>query len=288
MYRVRKFFKALFTPVTIMMIPHNNKRMYRLKIPMIFIFAFLIAWISISSYLVFVGKTTADYEKMKEKVDFYSSQLYDINETIRSLKKAESDFKRLFALNSKEQILENIDTTYTGSLDVELLKRQIEKAMDEVGAIRDYLKKQHDIYFATPKGSPVEDGYISSPYGWRIHPRTGKRAFHRGVDIAAWPGTPVRATADGVVSFAGWSGGSGKLVVIQHGFGFTTCYAHNKKIVVKVGQTVKRGQIIAYVGSTGNTTGPHVHYEVWIDGKAVNPYKYLKEWIDAKKEKQPG
>ncbi|RMG75088.1 MAG: M23 family peptidase [Nitrospirae bacterium] len=286
MFKIKRFFRALFTPVTIMMIPHNNKNLYRVKLPLVLIMVFLLLWASLTAYIAYTGKTTADYKRLKQRVDFYSSQLEDINETIRSLKKAESDFKRLFALNSREEILENIDTTYSGSLDIELLKRQIEKTMDEVGEIRDYLKKQHDIYYATPKGSPVEEGYIASPYGWRIHPRTGRRTFHRGVDIAAWPGTPVRATADGVVSFAGWSGGSGKLVVIEHGFGFTTCYAHNKKIVVKVGQAVKRGQIIAYVGSTGNTTGPHVHYEVWIDRKSVNPYKYLKEWINAKKEKQ--
>ncbi len=286
MYRIKKLIKALFTPVTVMLIPHNNKNLYRFKVPLMLIILFFLTWSSITTYIVLRGKTTAEYKELKKKVDFYNEQLKDINETIRSLKKAESDFKRLFALNSKEEILENIDTTYSGSIDVELLKRQIEKTMDTVGEIRDYLKKQHDIYYATPKGSPVEEGYIASPYGWRIHPNTGKKAFHRGVDIAAWPGTPVRATADGVVSFAGWSGGSGKLVVIEHGFGFTTCYAHNKKIVVKVGQEVKRGQIIAYVGSTGNVTGPHVHYEVWIDGKAVNPYKYLKEWIYAKKEKQ--
>ncbi len=286
MYRMKRLIKAIFTPVTIMLIPHSNKNLYRLKVSVAFLFLAFILWASLTAYTLFTGKTTAEYRELKKRVDFYNAQLQDMNETIRSLKKAESDFKRLFTLNSKEEILENIDTTYSGSLDVELLKRQIEKTMDEVGAIRDYLKKQHDIYFATPKGPPVDDGYIASPYGWRIHPKTGKKAFHRGVDIAAWPGTPVRATADGVVSFAGWSGGSGKLVVIEHGFGFTTCYAHNKKIVVKVGQEVKRGQIIAYVGSTGNVTGPHVHYEVWIDGKAVNPYKYLKEWLNAKKEKQ--
>jgi murein DD-endopeptidase MepM/ murein hydrolase activator NlpD len=110
----------------------------------------------------------------------------------------------------------------------------------------------------------------------RIHPKTHKRDFHTGVDIAAWPGTPVRATADGIVVFAGWSGESGKLVVIEHGFGYTTCYAHNKKILVKVGQVVRRGDVIAYVGSTGRVTGPHVHYEVWVDKKPVNPIPYLR------------
>jgi murein DD-endopeptidase MepM/ murein hydrolase activator NlpD len=86
----------------------------------------------------------------------------------------------------------------------------------------------------------------------------------------------VRATADGIVSFSGWSGGNGNLVVLEHGFGYSTFFAHNKKVNVKVGQIIKRGDIISYIGSTGNSTGPHVHYEVWKDGKSVNPYKYLK------------
>ncbi|NOY64538.1 MAG: M23 family metallopeptidase, partial [Nitrospirae bacterium] len=206
----------------------------------------------------------------------YKEQFRDLRTTIMTLKKEETRFKRLFSLDTKEEILENLDTSDFGSIDIELLKKQIEKTMESVGEIKDYLRQQRDIYFATPMGMPVDKGYISSNFGWRIHPKTHKRLFHTGVDVAAWPGTPVRATADGIVSFAGWSGGSGKLVVIEHGFGYTTCYAHNRKIVVKVGQKVKRGDIIAYVGSTGNTTGPHVHYEVWIDKKPVNPKTFIR------------
>jgi murein DD-endopeptidase MepM/ murein hydrolase activator NlpD len=97
------------------------------------------------------------------------------------------------------------------------------------------------------------------------------------MDISCPPGTPVRATADGIVSFSGWSGGSGNLVVIEHGHGFSTFYAHNRLNVVKVGKKVKRGDIISYVGSTGNSTGPHLHYEVWKDGRHTNPYSYVKE-----------
>ena len=89
------------------------------------------------------------------------------------------------------------------------------------------------------------------------------------------PGSPVMATADGIISYAGWSGASGNLVVIEHGFGYSTGYAHNKKILVSIGQKVKRGDVVAYVGSTGRSTGPHVHYEVWIDRKPVNPKTYI-------------
>ena len=100
--------------------------------------------------------------------------------------------------------------------------------------------------------------------------------FHSGMDLSAASGTAIHATADGLVSFSGRSANSGNLVVLAHGFGYQTIYAHNKKNAVKVGQRVKRGEIIAYVGSTGKSTGPHVHYEVWEKGKSVNPRKFLQ------------
>jgi murein DD-endopeptidase MepM/ murein hydrolase activator NlpD len=109
-----------------------------------------------------------------------------------------------------------------------------------------------------------------------MNPVKGNSQFHSGLDIAARPGTPVRVTADGIVSFSGRSGSNGNLVAVEHGFGYTTYYAHNKKIDVKVGQVVSRGDVIAYVGSTGSTTGPHLHYEIWKNGDSVDPQPYVK------------
>ncbi|HEB75250.1 MAG TPA: M23 family metallopeptidase [Nitrospirae bacterium] len=275
MYRLKKFIRRLFKPITIILVSSSEKRPFSFRLPSIGIILLFLSWLLFTGYVISVGVTTAKYMDIKEKLDFYYSQFIELRTTINSLKKAETQFKKLFSLENREDILESLDVSDTGSIDMDLLKKQIERSMETVGEIRDYLRQQRDIYFATPLGMPVDDGYISSNFGWRTHPLTGKRTFHSGLDVAAWPGTPVRATADGIVSFAGWSGGSGKLVVIEHGFGFTTCYAHNKKIAVKVGQRVKRGDIIAYVGSTGNTTGPHVHYEVWIDKKPVNAKTYL-------------
>ncbi|GBE01492.1 murein DD-endopeptidase MepM [bacterium BMS3Bbin06] len=276
MHKIKKLLRRIFAPITIMLIPHSNKRPMSVKLPSIGIIVLLLVWTSFTGYIVFVGVTTERYNEVKAKLDFYYGQFADLRTTINSLKKSETQFKRLFSLEKKSEVLETLDVSDSGSIDMELLKKQIEKTMDTVGEIKDYLRQQRDIYFATPRGSPLEGGYISSPFGWRKHPKTGRRDYHTGIDIAAWPGTPVRATADGIVSFAGWSGGSGRLVVLEHGFGFTTAYAHNKKIIVKVGQKVNRGDIISYVGSTGNTTGPHVHYEVWLDKKPVNPRSYMK------------
>ena len=114
-------------------------------------------------------------------------------------------------------------------------------------------------------------GYVSSPYGLRF----GGTEFHQGIDIAADMGTPIVATADGVVTAAGWNGGYGNMVDVDHGGGIVTRYGHASALAVTVGQKVRRGEVIAYVGSTGRSTGPHVHYEVRVDGQPVNPAGYL-------------
>ena len=129
---------------------------------------------------------------------------------------------------------------------------------------------------STPSIWPVK-GYITSPYGRRLDPFNGKGVFHSGMDISAPYGSPVRATADGFVSMAGWDAGLGNTVRILHGNnGFSTTYGHLKEYLVRPGQAVQRGDLIGLVGSTGRTTGAHVHYEVKSKGLTVNPYRYLK------------
>ena len=114
-------------------------------------------------------------------------------------------------------------------------------------------------------------GYVSSPYGLRFN----GTEFHQGIDIAADMGAPIVATADGVVTAAGWNGGYGNMVDVDHGGGIVTRYGHASAVAVTVGQQVRRGEVIAYVGSTGRSTGPHVHYEVRVNGAPVNPAGYL-------------
>jgi murein DD-endopeptidase MepM/ murein hydrolase activator NlpD len=272
--KIRRFAKAAFTPLTVLIIPRSKSRMFRLKLPPIGLVLSVSLWLGVSIYIFTIAVQTEQYYEMKDKLGFYTSQFTELRGTINALKKAESDFKRIFTLNSKEKILENLDTSDSGSIDMEQVKEEILKTMGSVADIRDFLSEQRDVYLAIPRGWPVQ-GNITSPFGYRIHPQKGTREMHTGLDIAAQPGSPVRATADGVVSFEGWNGGSGKLVVIEHGFGYSTCYAHNKKILVTVGQKVKRGDVIALVGSTGNSTGPHSHYEVWIDREPADPVTYL-------------
>lgn len=127
---------------------------------------------------------------------------------------------------------------------------------------------------ATPSIWPTS-GDVTSPFGWRNSPWGAGRDFHPGIDIANNMGTPIFATADGKVVQSGWSGGYGNLVQIDHGNGISTLYGHNSQIIVSVGQLVKKGEIISYMGSTGNSTGPHVHYEIRVNGSAVNPESFL-------------
>lgn len=136
------------------------------------------------------------------------------------------------------------------------------------------IKNRLSLLRATPSILPVR-GRIGPGYGYRKNPFTGRGSeFHKGVDIGAKTGTPVVATADGVVTFAGRNAGYGNMVIISHGYGFVTSYSHNSQILVKQGDRVKRGQVISKVGSTGRSTAPHVHYEVKVNGKNVDPSKY--------------
>ena len=122
-------------------------------------------------------------------------------------------------------------------------------------------------------------GRVTSSFGERMDPFAGdgEGEFHRGIDIAAPKGTPIHATGDGVVAKAGWGTGYGREVMLNHGQGITTLYAHMSAIAVVPGETVSRGQVIGYVGNSGHSTGAHVHYEVRINGTAVNPHRYMRE-----------
>lgn len=136
------------------------------------------------------------------------------------------------------------------------------------------LSERQSLLNATPSIKPAR-GWFSSRFGYRIDPFTGRPVMHNGIDMAAPPGTPVRAPGDGVVSHVGYEPGYGKLVSIDHGYGVVTRYAHNSQVFVELGQKVKRRDVIAAVGSTGRSSGPHLHYEVRVNGVPVDPINYI-------------
>ena len=158
--------------------------------------------------------------------------------------------------------------------DLERLEREIALRGESLQAVQEYLTKQKDRLAATPSLWPTE-GQVTSRFGPRTSPFTGQPQHHTGVDIAAPPGTPIRAPAAGVVTFAGTLPGYGNVLVLTHGFGFKTFYGHNQRNVVGKGQAVTRGQQIATVGNTGYSTGAHLHYEVLLNDTPHDPLKYI-------------
>jgi murein DD-endopeptidase MepM/ murein hydrolase activator NlpD len=164
------------------------------------------------------------------------------------------------------------------SLSIRIDEAVKESSLREQGIIElwESLQGRQNLMKATPSSSPVR-GWFTSRFGYRISPMTGRAMMHQGLDIAAAPGTSVYSPADGVVSFAGYDSGYGKLVSVDHGYGVVTRYGHNSKIFVKLGQTVRRGDLLTAVGNTGHSTGPHLHYEVRINGVPVDPTNYILE-----------
>jgi hypothetical protein len=141
-----------------------------------------------------------------------------------------------------------------------------------------HLERQQSLLASTPTIRPIDpdvDSWASSKFEWRVSPFTNQREFHKAFDIAAREGTPIYATASGVVTFAGNKGLLGKTLIIDHGHGLTTLYGHCSKILKQPGERVGRWDTVALVGNTGSSTGPHVHYEVLIHGVQVNPEKYF-------------
>ncbi len=158
---------------------------------------------------------------------------------------------------------------------VDHLDTAVVSQQERFQALYNHLEEQRNILAATPAIRPVEGGWVSSSFGYRESPFTGRREFHRGLDIATRSGSAILATADGVVTFSGKKGLMGNTIVIDHGYGFVTRYGHAKELLKKRGDKVRRGDVIARVGNTGRSTGPHVHYEVRLNGVTVNPGRYI-------------
>jgi murein DD-endopeptidase MepM/ murein hydrolase activator NlpD len=159
---------------------------------------------------------------------------------------------------------------------VDALANQVEAKSDAISMIESQMLEDRIRKSLLPTSLPVEAQWNASTYGWRVDPFTGERAMHEGVDIVAATGTPIRAAAAGVVISTEHHPQYGNLVEIDHGKDLTTRYAHASKILVKAGQLIKRGQKIAEVGTTGRSTGAHLHFEVRIRGLAQNPDRFLR------------
>lgn len=179
---------------------------------------------------------------------------------------------------------EELELPQTGDVavvldDLELRAQDLDArvAAEEVSLqeVRGYLEDRSSLLRAAPSAWPVR-GWVTSGFGYRDSPTSGGRRLHAGIDIAAPRGTPIIAAADGHVVFSGYHSAYGNLLVLDHGYGLVTRYAHTSRLLAKVGDHVQRGQLVALVGNTGRSTGPHLHFEVYQDGVAVNPRKFLQ------------
>ena len=187
-----------------------------------------------------------------------------------------ADDSRIGPLDPPREDVSSFDLLETGGV---LLSAPMQRAEEMfLGVVRrapDLIDEHQRI----PWGLPVslDRGWVSSPFGMREHPISGGRRMHKGVDLAIDTGTPVRATARGVVVVAnpGYNGGYGKVIYIDHGNGVVTRYAHLSEVRVTVGHNVERGEVIALSGATGNVTGEHLHYEIRVNGNPVNPGDYM-------------
>lgn len=240
----------------------------------------------------------ADNIVVYDQLEHYNSQLQEIAEKINQLDDLEFRIRDLMALQEGNTQLKPVAV---GGKEVDLLREYAsaaelsEKAFFETldKTLKEFsyevdakehnladlaasLEEKRMVMLYTPTVWPVQ-GWLSSTFGYRVSPFSGRQTFHDGIDIAARYGSSVVATAKGTVVYAGFKAGYGQLVTIDHGYGYITRYGHNSSVAVKVGDKVEKGQIIAKVGSTGQSTGPHVHYEVLVGGIPVNPLKFIIE-----------
>lgn len=193
------------------------------------------------------------------------------------LESGEFDFARRPALGGPSEGEEDWDQYSAGfSEALEQLASRIDHREQQLGVLEDIMRTNSLQDQVMPTGRPVTEGWISSGFGVRTDPFTGRRTRHYGTDFAARHGTPVKAVADGVVTWSGERHGYGYLVEINHGNGYRTRYGHNSATHVAVGDKVSRGDVIADVGQTGRSTGPHLHFEVLHNGRTVDPIDFVR------------
>jgi murein DD-endopeptidase MepM/ murein hydrolase activator NlpD len=295
--------------ITIVFMPDGYKRVRQLKIPKILLVFFFLLSLSAALILTWVIR---DYRAIKteiprlahlegenqqqkmqlaaltQKIDRISGKLIDLKEFDHKLKvmvnlETSDDNRQFLGVGGSDPSLLNPDYTVEKAHQklvrlmhhsLDNLDTEISIQISEKTELHKFLENQKSLLASTPSIWPTR-GWTSSRFGNRVSPFTNEKEFHRGIDISTRMNTPIIAPADGVISLTGRDYAIGKMLYIDHGHGVKTKYGHLSKILVKKGQYVKRGQKIALVGDSGRTTGPHLHYEVHLNGLPVNPLRYI-------------
>jgi murein DD-endopeptidase MepM/ murein hydrolase activator NlpD len=193
-----------------------------------------------------------------------------------SIDKAEFDFDSIPALGGPETNADRVFELDELSKAIDQLSRKLADRENQLVVMENLVLGQKLRKEVVPSGRPIIKGWLSSYYGMRMHPISGRREMHKGIDFAGKLGGPVIAVAKGVVTYAGKRYNYGNLIEIAHGNGFSTRYAHNSRLLVSVGDTVEKGFQIAEIGSSGRSTGPHVHFEVIKNGRVINPVRFIR------------
>ncbi len=294
---------------TILFLPGGSNKVRKIKVSLGFIRLFLIIFVLIS---IGVCWLVNDYTKIKVQIPELDSlkkenstqriqllalykKITTINHKMAQLQEFDHKLRIMTNLNpvdEEEQFLGlggSDLNTFTldyraDEVNKELISqthKSLENLETEIAVtsrsqveLSTFLREQKSILACTPSIRPTT-GWISSRFGYRMSPFTNQREFHKGLDIATRIGTPIVAPADGLVVVAGREGSLGKMIAINHGYNLMTRYGHLDKLGVSKGQSVRRGQVIGEVGNTGRCTGPHLHYEVLLNGVPVNPLRYI-------------
>lgn len=292
-----------------LVVPHGPLPQWRLGFTMPFMLFIIGIWVLsvVGAGWIFArhfdyAVTKAENKVLQAKLAFIAGEIASGRKDLDAMRQTEKQMRKLLGMNSREAIIQagegmggptsserlgfrQMMAKRATEISESAFRRDIRdvshRARQELSGFKEialYITNERTRYRATPTIWPA-GGTISSSYGYRFSPFGGEdSSFHSGLDISGDAGTPIFATADGKVRHIGWAPGYGKAVLLDHGSGYSTLYGHLNDFRVKEGQSVTRGQVIALMGRTGRATGVHVHYEVWIDGKAVNPTPYLRGW----------
>lgn len=303
MWAFSRFLKNAAKPVSVFIIPHNGMPSVRFNLPVLLLLVFGVAWTGATIWAGYIAGRHFDYYVTKADNKVLRTKMAHVSEQVESglaylemTKRTDRQLRKVLGMDAsmfkeigyggpegsdladfrrmlKEKASEIKETSLNNS--IQKMQDESRERLSSYGEITLYLADRHNNVRATPSIWPTK-GRVSSPYGYRIHPIRMRTEYHSGVDIANSAGTPIYATADGVVRHSGWAHGYGMCTVVDHGFGYSTLYGHMSEIIAKEGTAVTRGQIIGRMGSTGTSTGNHLHYEVWTGGVPRNPMKYLQ------------
>ena len=269
---------------------------------------FLVGGLALGGYWAGAQSTPEDYVvEWREQIDKQRSQLdtlrgqaeSDLNALAGRLGRLQGHVTRVDALGSRLLAMADIDskefnfthspamggpsdTLDSSAINLDTLEQSImaleaelKGRASQLAVLENVLSDENLKQEVYPAGRPVQKGWLSSYYGWRTNPFGGNKQFHKGMDFAGKEDSPIVAVGGGVVTYSGRRYGYGNLVEITHGNGYITRYGHNKTNLVREGEAVKKGQSISLMGSTGRSTGPHVHFEVIKDGKKIDPTKFI-------------